>query len=371
MDTKHTTSPLLQARHAVELTDPMDVVATPPEWIQLLPSGEFRGRDGRGPYRNADPASIIATTIAYQAGAELPMDYDHQLEYAAINGQPAPASGWIVELAVKFGGEVWGRVRWTEKAAAHIRAREYRYLSPVFRHTADGRIIRIESAALTNVPNLELVAIASRHAGGEAQPHTREEDMDLKKMLTGILGLPADSAEDVVTAKVQGLVTAAHSAGAGLASIAKAIGAAEGASADAIATEARALASRVAAPDPAKFVPIEMYQETSSALAALRKDVSASTAKSLVEEAKAAHKVSPAMEPWAQSYAEKDPEGFRAWMSASAPVVPTGPNGPEGAPPAGTGKLSDEERAVCAQLGLTEADYIKSVQAAAPGGKEA
>lgn len=365
MDTTHNTH-LMHARHAVELTEPENIVAVPPEWIQLLPAGEFRGRDGRGPYRNDDPEAIIRATVAYQAGADMPMDYDHQLEYSARNGQPAPASGWIVELKNQFGGAVWGRVRWTEKAAAHIKAREYRYLSPVFRHTADGRIVRIESAALTNVPNLDLVALASRQRGDEAQPHTREEDMDLKKMLTGILGLPADSADDAVTAKVQGLVTAAHSAGAGMATIAKAVGAPDGATADVIATEVRALASRATAPDPAKFVPIAMYQEASTALSGLRKEMAASSAKSLVEEAKATHKVSPAMEEWAQGYAEKDPEGFKAWMSASAPVVPTGSQTPEGTPPSGTGKLSDTDRAVCAQLGIAEADFLKSI-----GGKEA
>lgn len=368
MHTTHITQ-LLQARHAVELTDPTDAAGTPPEWIQLLPSGEFCGRDGRGPYRNVDPEAIVKATMAYQAGADMPMDYDHQLEYSARNGQPAPASGWIVALDIRCGGEVWGRVRWTEKAAAHIRAREYRYLSPVFRHTADGRICRIESAALTNVPNLDLVAIASRQSGGGAQPHTREDDMDLKKTLTGILGLSTDSADDVVTAKVQGLVTAAHSAGAGLASIAKAVGAPDGATPDVVAAEARTLASRVATPDPAKYVPIDMYHEASGALASLRKDVAASTAKALVEEAKAAHKVSPAMEPWAQGYAEKDAEGFKAWMSAAALVVPAGPHGPEGTPPANTGKLSDLDRAVCSQLGLSEDEYCKSTQAGS-GGKE-
>jgi phage I-like protein len=368
MDTKQTLH-LMQARHSVELAARNEAIASPPEWVQLLPAGEFHGRDGRGPYRNIDPHGVIESTMAYQAGADIPMDYDHQLEYSASNGKPAPASGWIVKLEVRGDGSIWGRPSWTEKAAAHIVAREFRYLSPVFRHTADGRIVRIESAALTNVPNLDLVALASRQRGAEAQPHTREEDMDLKKTLTGILGLPADSADDTLTATVQGLVTAAHSAGAGMATIAKAVGAPDGATADVIATEVRALASRATAPDPAKFVPIAMYQEASTALSGLRKEMAVSSARSLVEEAKATHKVSPAMEEWAQGYAEKDPEGFKAWMSASAPVVPAGPQTPEGTPPSGTGSLTDTDRAVCAQLGITETDYIKSIQAAV-GGKE-
>lgn len=62
------------------------------------------------------------------------IDYEHQTDHTSENGQPAPAAGWIRELDVR-GGALWGRVEWTAKAAASIAAREYRYISPTFRHT--------------------------------------------------------------------------------------------------------------------------------------------------------------------------------------------------------------------------------------------
>ena len=65
-----------------------------PQWIHLLPAGKFTGRDGRGPWEIKDPAAFIKATMAHQAGADLPLDYEHQSAQAGENGQPAPAAGW-------------------------------------------------------------------------------------------------------------------------------------------------------------------------------------------------------------------------------------------------------------------------------------
>lgn len=361
MDTTHDT-PQIQACHAVALDHTAGGgTGAPPEWVQLLPAGEFRGRDGRGPYRNDDPEGVVRATMDYQAGADIPIDYDHQSIHSAGNGQPAIAAAWINQLEVR-NGEVWGHVTWTDKGAAHVTRREYRYLSPVFLHGAkDGRVSRLETVALTNQPNLLLTAIASRRFGGEAQPPTRGEDMDLKKTLASILGLSHDSTDDAVAAKVQGLVAAAHSASAGLVAIARAVEAPEGAGPDVIAEQVRAVASRAASPDPAKFVPIAMYQETASSLSALRNDVAASKAKDLLEQAKSAHKVTPAMEMWASDYAAKDPEGFKSWMAAALPVMTPGSDAAAGGPPQGGGKLTDVDRAICAQLGIPAEEYVKNI----------
>ena len=41
-----------------------------------------------------------------------------------------------------------------------LKAREYRYLSPVFFHTRDGVVTRMEGAGLTNYPALDMPALA-------------------------------------------------------------------------------------------------------------------------------------------------------------------------------------------------------------------
>src|SRR5208337_2666539 len=83
---------------------PGEKVAAAPEWIELLPAGVFYGRDGRGPFRLADPSAVIESTIALQMNAGLPIDYDHATDFGAPEGRPAPAAGWIRELEVRGGG---------------------------------------------------------------------------------------------------------------------------------------------------------------------------------------------------------------------------------------------------------------------------
>ena len=65
----------------------------------------------------------------------------------------------ITELEARAGA-LWARTRWTDQAAAALRAREYRYLSPWFMHTPDGVVTCLSGAALTNTPALDMPALA-------------------------------------------------------------------------------------------------------------------------------------------------------------------------------------------------------------------
>jgi phage I-like protein len=138
-----------------------------PKWIRLIPAGVFAGRDGRGPFVNDDPEAIIAATRQLQMEGGLPIDYDHAIDFAAPEGRPAPASGWIRELR-KSSGAVWGRIEWTARAIAALMRGEYRYISPVFQYDPEtGRVQRILHAGLTNNPNLYGAAITA----GAARPN--------------------------------------------------------------------------------------------------------------------------------------------------------------------------------------------------------
>ena len=144
----------LFASHSAELPAPSPEAPAAPKWIQLLPPRTFSGRDGRGPYRVDDPEAVIAATREYFGNADIPLDYNHQTEHAAENGKPAPAAGWIKKLEGSSYYGLWGRVEWTEAGARAVAAKEFRYVSPVFFHDKDGRVLMIQSAALTNLPNL-------------------------------------------------------------------------------------------------------------------------------------------------------------------------------------------------------------------------
>lgn len=128
-----------------------------PEWVQLLPAGTFKGRDGRGPYHVGNARALIAASMAAGLG-KLPLDENHSTQRAAPEGRGAPALGWIVELAERDDG-IWGRLQWTPDGRKLVADGAYRGISPVFTHTAAGTITLLVSAALTNTPNLTLATL--------------------------------------------------------------------------------------------------------------------------------------------------------------------------------------------------------------------
>lgn len=365
-----------------------------PQWVQLLPVGDFAGRDGAGPYRLDDPQSVITATLAAASGADLPIDYDHQILWSRDNGQPAPAAGWIKAYEARPDG-VWGRVEWTPAAAARLRDREYRYLSPVFWFSPDGTVTRIECAALTNTPNLELAAVASRlpnHDGGE---------MDPKQIaaLAAALGLPADTPADQLVAHAKGLADQVKAIAPTHAAMARRLGLAEDAAPEtvgqavtacldamdatakelglpgrpikpeALAAHAKELLAthgqaETTAPDPTKYVPVEQLRAVNDRLGALEGSLAKDAATKAVDAAMAAGKVVPATKNWALAYASKAPEEFAALMHVAPVIVKPGREGPAGVTPPATGELGEEDLAVCSRLGIAPDEFKKQQEGA-------
>lgn len=123
---------------------------TVPDWLHLLPAGEVRTNDGRGPYRVTNAQALMATSIA---AGKLPLDENHSMDLAAPKGGASPARGWFVELQQREDG-IWGRVEWTSTGRQIMEDREYSGVSPVILHGADGSIRAILRASLTNTPNI-------------------------------------------------------------------------------------------------------------------------------------------------------------------------------------------------------------------------
>jgi phage I-like protein len=150
--------------------------AIAPEWITLIPAANFKGFDGRGPYRLDQPSQVVAATeemIAKHMTAGLPLDFDHATDFAAPEGRQAPAAGWIKQVRA-VNGAIQGRIEWTPKGKDAVEAHEYRYVSPVFEYDDEGSVVRLLRAALTNNPNLNLPAIASAESARRAaaeRPH--------------------------------------------------------------------------------------------------------------------------------------------------------------------------------------------------------
>lgn len=295
---------LLQSSHAIALPS-----GPAPEWVHLIPVGEFSGRDGRGPYKN-NPQSVLDEFASW--GMPLAIDYEHQGIYAADNGQPAPAAAWVHELQERDGG-IWGRTEWTGKAASMIEAKEYKYLSPVFDHAKDGAIIRLVGAGLTNNPNLYLTAIARRAA------HAQEKSMELLERFIYMLNLPVTSTPDEVSEHLQRVIDGVKSADATVAQMRQLLGLSDDA---ALETVAQSMQARIAAtePDPGKYVPRAEFERVSHALSGIQAERDAEVTDRLVNAAMSEGKVSPGMEAWARSYCARDRAGFEKYL-ADAPVI--------------------------------------------------
>jgi phage I-like protein len=279
---------LQSAAHATALPDDGSV----PEWVHLIPAGRFSGRDGRGPY-TLDAASV-KRHFEPQA-----IDYEHQSSYARINGQPAPAAGWVQEIDIKPDG-VWGRVEWTSRAAAHIAAKEYRFLSPVFNYEGKtGRVAALSGAALTNQPNLHLTALNRRDDGQDIQiSQTKGSDMTLEELLAATetaamkkeLDLPDDA--DAIT-----IIKAAHARLT-----------AQPAQAQAESAELKLLRAE--------------HARVQAHIATLEKEREDKRVTEAVDAALAAHKISPASRADAEALFRESPEAFAKFIAAQAPILP-------------------------------------------------
>ena len=205
-----------------------------PEWVPLLPAGEIRTFDGRGPYRVQDAQALIHASMADPRGA-LPIDENHATDLAAPKGGEAPARGWIKELQAREDG-IWGRVEWTGAGRALVADRAYRGISPVFFHDKAGAIHRIARASLTNYPNLR------------GLPALHQEDARMGALMTrlaALLGLPEDATEDRITGAVEALKGQGPALQSQLAEIGTALGVA-GAKPAAMVETARALQAQQA-----------------------------------------------------------------------------------------------------------------------------
>ena len=120
-------------------------------------------------------------------------------------------------------------------------------------------------------------------------------------------------------------------------------------------------AAKEAIPDPSKYVPAAILtaaQEKNAALAAKVKELEGNGALAAltaeIDAALADGRLPKSCEAWAKATAKTHPDAVIAALTSTQ----TG-----GTPPAGTphvAALTDEERYACAQLGMTEAEFLEA-----------
>lgn len=234
--------------------------------LVLIPEGKFRGIDGRpfdAPHWELTPErgqQIVA--LLNQRSIDMVMDYEHSTLKAQESGDPAPAAGWLKPEGFQYiegVGICSVQFDWTDKAKGFIEAKEYKYLSPVLFYLKTGEVVGLHSVALTNTPNIDILPEARLAAAAQDfLSQQSEEDSTMNeflKLMLKKLGLPETATEAEI-------MTAANSAFAKMDGAFGTTLAADQTLATAIdkVIEVKTAANSQA-PDPAKFVPIAVYQE--------------------------------------------------------------------------------------------------------------
>ncbi|MFM5032435.1 phage protease [Aeromonas media] len=350
-------------------------------WHQLLPVGPFKARDGRpfdvpGGHWQLD--KTIATTLISRAkalGQDILIDYDHQTLKTDQNGQPAPAAGWYNgdEIEWREGQGLFIKPRWTERAAALVAAKEYRFLSAVFPYDAQGRPLELRMTAITNDPGvvgMQALAALSAQPIQPGQPATpapaahKETPMnELLKKLLAKLGIELTG--DPTDEQLQKALTELDS----LQASAKKVPELEAA----LSAEKTALAALKAQTtsvqqggqvDLAQFVPVATYNALVTQVAALTAQVDTTDAATLIKEARTAGKVVAAEEEYLTAYAAQkgvaalkallEPRPAIAALTASQTAAVTLPE------KKGEAVLSAEDKYAADQLGISHEDFAKA-----------
>lgn len=353
--------------------------------IQLFPAGEFRARDGR-PTECAAwimTAEVAQALIAAADAQQTPyvIDYEHQTLRAAKNGQPAPASGWFKTLEWRDGVGLFAvDVVWTDSAAQMIADGSYRFISPVFSYDKTGRVLQLLHAALTNTPAVDgmdevMLAAASLLA---ATSSTQEDTMEeLLERLRWMLNLPITATAEDITAELNKLIDQLAAAPAGTAAAsfqtlsATPFSLIEKLTAD--AASVAALTAQVANPDPAKWVSVEvMQQSVAEALATANNNVAALAKQQCTELITAAlsdGRLLPAQKAWAESLAQSSPDSLKAFLEKAPKIAALTTTQTGGQPPAGAPKKeptapADEviDPAICSLMGVDPADVAQFIK---------
>jgi phage I-like protein len=339
-------------------------------WHQLLPAGAFAARDGRpldvegGHWHLDEQTAGVLIAKARNLGQDILIDYDHQTLKTEQNGQPAPAAGWFNadEILWREDEGLFIKPRWTSKAAAHLSAGEYRFLSAVFPYDANGRPLELRMAALVNDPGVvgmqALAALAAQfNSTTDSTTHSSKEAPPMNELLKKLLAklgieVPADGQ---LTGEQE---TAALSA----------LDAALTKSEKVPELEQSVAALKAATPaqgqvDLDMYVPKETYTALVEQLAVLSAKVDTTDAESVLKEAREQGKVVAAEEGYLREYAaQKGVAALKAMLAPRPALAALSAQQTTTLPdqkPKGTAVLSAEDKYAADQLGISHAEFAK------------
>jgi phage I-like protein len=320
--------------------------------VQLLPMGRIELRDGRGPFflRDLDHARRVIEATRKAAGpTAIVIDYDHQTFFGARPGVggTARAAGWIDPQTLSADATgIWADVEWTPAAEAALAAREYRYISPLFRFddkTSD--VVEILNAGLVNQPAITELAAAA--AADLSLQETTE--MDLSR-IAAALGLLETATEEDVLAAIAALVDKAVAASLPppetVAAAATALGLGD------TATLSDVLAAAASQPAGAAVAAATIADLTQRVVR-----FETAEAERLVAAAVESGRITPAQKPFWLEQLKTNRAAAAAYLE-SAPVLVSPGRDPASAPANPADGLTEAERTVAAALGVKPQAFI-------------
>ncbi|MFC0349695.1 phage protease [Undibacterium danionis] len=342
--------------------------------LQILPAGSFRAQDGRPD----DCAAWITTReiaagiigIASNSQNRLVIDYEHQTLNAEKNGLPAPASGWFKQMEWREGEGLFATdVEWVAKAAAMIKEKEYRYLSPVFAYSkVTGEVKKILHVALTNTPALDgMQEVALKNIQSSLSLTFPDEDTmnPTLKLLLIALGLAETTSEsDALTA-----VTALKAKADQLPAKDQEIAALK-AKADQLPAKDQEIAALKDAslnagnPDPAKFMPVAAVKPLQDQLAALSALVKGREVDEVITVALKEARLLPAQEAWARNLGAENMQSLKDYLANTTPIAALTQQQSKGKQSqAQADALGEDQVAICKALGIPQDDFKKTMVA--------
>lgn len=304
----------------------------PPKSFTILKAGTTDTSKGAILFDQEAAESVVSAFTEHGQG-QLPVDYEHGMLGLVKTADTGMAAAWFTPTVSADGALVASDVQWTKRAKQKLADREYRYFSPALHVNPEtGRVSRLVNVALTNLPatkdQMPLVAHQSTAPGEGAQ-----EPLEMKDLLK-LLG--ADNEAEAMT-----VANEWNKTGQELLKL----------------TGTKTLTDALVAIEANAKLPAEVAK-LSATIAERDKADAERDREALIVELSEAGKLPPALHDWARTQTLDSLKMF----GESAPEMPIeNHTPPEGAT---TGvALTDEDRRVMKQTGVSEEDFIATRKA--------
>ena len=290
--------------------DAIELTSDPPEEILLLKAGWNDTKKGRFLFDEASAEMVMAAHS--KDGRDLiPFDIGHGM-LSGTDAERHKAAGWF-KPEVRDGNLLASSIEWTPSTFEALSNREYRFHSPaLYAEKESRRVTSLINVALTNIPatnNQTPIVLDSKDINGE-EPQKARYDMKL----VALLGVTEDKIEETVAQ-----LHADHAA---------------------LVEEKAELSIK--------------FAEAEAKLTALEVASAKVERQSQIDALSAEGKLSPAQHQFAASL---DAATFEAFKETLSTVVKTDKQELLSVEDT-LNQLSEVERNVCIQLGVSEADFI-------------